>query len=187
MKSLKFLLCVVLLNALLLSSCETIPDIEDRDIAFREHMKTLKFSQPASRNVQFEDFSYRPYIRVVTPSCSKTQMLKVLFLKKDNHKVSKATFNRKANGKHYQLTIFIEEDAAMTAEMGESAVEMKFTLEKFADMKSFFKRKKTAYFEVDIVNMSKNNDHLGYMILSNDYNGGTFDPPPFVDDKEICE
>lgn len=187
MKSLKFYFSLLLLGTLLLTSCEEIPDIDDREIPFQQHTKTLQFTQPASRSVQFEDFSYRPYIRVVKPSCSKTEMLKVLFLKKDNHNISKVTFNRKVNGKHYGLKIYVEEASVDSTSVGESAVEMKFTLEKFADMKSFFERKKTAYFEVEIVNLSKNNAHLGYMILSNDYNGGTFDPPPFVDNNVICE
>ena len=187
MKTVKFVLLICITNVLLMSSCTKIPDINDKDITFQKHMKTLKFAPLANRNVQFEDFSYRPYVRFVKPSCSETMMLKVLFLKKDNHSISKVSFSRKKNGEHYLLAIQVTEDSAPVADNQESAVELRFTLKEFEDMRSFFERKKTAYFEVGIINASKNDDSLGYMIVSNDSNGGTLDPPPFVENKTLCE
>lgn len=178
MKTLKHVLLFCFVNVLLMSSCTHIPDIVEKDIPFKKHMKTLKFASTTSRNGQFEDFSYRPYFRFVQPSCDSAMMLKVLFLKKDYHNISKVSFNRIDDGKHYQLAIFLEDIPGATSGNEESAVELKFSMEKFKDMQSFFDRKKTAYFEVGIANASKNNEPLGYMIVSNDINGGTLDPPP---------
>jgi len=186
MKTLKYVLVICFINVLLLSSCTRIPDINDKNIPFKNHMKTLKFAPKTSRSSQFKDFSYRPYFRFVQPTCDSEMMLKVLFLKKDYHNVSKVSFNRIDNGQHYQLAIYLEEIPGATTSNEESAVELKFSMEEFKDMQSFFNRKKTAYFEVGIANASKNNDPLGYMIVSNDINGGTLDPPPFHGGTDNC-
>jgi len=180
MQTLKKLLAVLFIS-LFVYSCEKIPDITDQEFDFKKNIRTINFELSDDNQDSFKLMNYRPYIRFVKEDGKDELEVRALFMKNKSHYISKVHYTRHSNGCHNDVLVHISKNKESLDSLPVSeAVEISFDMNNLKEMSPFFDFNSKSYFSITIVNEDKNNEKLGYMIVSNDKNGGSVDRPPFV-------
>ena len=180
MQTLKKLLAVLFISLLVYSWDEKKSEEIVHTI---ENQPDFKF-YPIQNSVDVSYFlkkSFKPYLRRVLDTITKKEKIKILFTAKsnENYEIINITQYSDRYGKHFIANIKSTKNQNLDSITSLGFCELEIGEDKYSFMSSFFiKEKKPSYLTVNIFDLKNNLNDGGYMIISNDKNGGTIQPEP---------